>query len=129
MVARVEIDRGGGERGRVLPGADRVAEGQRIGARAAGVGRGAAVVEGQRRGAAGRRVTASLKLSVSVTVLPALRSPLAGDSVSEEITGPAPLVSISKSGETCHSARQHCSGTDIVLDGSSAGKIDGRNRQ
>ena len=32
-------------------------------------------------------VTASLKFSVSVTVLPASRSPLEGDSVSEEIVG------------------------------------------
>ena len=32
-------------------------------------------------------VTASLRLSVSVTVLPALRSPLAGDSVSDEMVG------------------------------------------
>ena len=32
-------------------------------------------------------VTASLKISVSVTVLPTLRSPLAGDSTIELITG------------------------------------------
>ena len=32
-------------------------------------------------------VTASLRLSVSVTVLPALRSPLEGDSTIEEIIG------------------------------------------
>ena len=32
-------------------------------------------------------VTASLRLSVRVTVLPALRSPLAGDSVSDEMVG------------------------------------------
>ncbi len=37
------------------PAADRVAEGQRIGAGAAGIGRGAAVVERQRRGAARNR--------------------------------------------------------------------------
>ncbi len=37
------------------PAADRVAEGQRIGAGAARIGRGAAVVERQRRGAAGNR--------------------------------------------------------------------------
>ena len=37
--------------GRILPGPHRVAEGQRIGAGAAGVRRGAAVVERQRRGA------------------------------------------------------------------------------
>ena len=49
---RVEIDRGGREGRRVLPGADGVAEGQRIGAGAAGIGGGAAVVEGQRRRAA-----------------------------------------------------------------------------
>ena len=49
---RVEIDGGGGEGRRVLPGADGVAEGERIGAGAAGVGGGAAVVEGQRRRAA-----------------------------------------------------------------------------
>ena len=52
---RVEIDRGRGESGRVLPGADRVAEGQRIGAGAADIGRGAAVVERQRRRAARHR--------------------------------------------------------------------------
>ena len=52
---RIEIDRGGGEAGRVLAGADGIAEGQRTGAGAAGIGRGAAVVEGQRRGAAGHR--------------------------------------------------------------------------
>ena len=52
---RVEIDGGGGEGRRVLPGADGVAEGQRVGAGAAGVGGGAAVVEGQRRRAARHR--------------------------------------------------------------------------
>ena len=36
----------------VLPGADGVAEGQRIGAGAAGIGGGAAIVEGERRRAA-----------------------------------------------------------------------------
>ena len=51
----VEIDGGGGKGGGVLPGADSVAEGQRIGAGAAGIGGGAAVVEGQRRRAAGDR--------------------------------------------------------------------------
>ena len=55
MVAGVEIDRGGRQRRGVLPGADGVAEGQRIGAGAAGIGGGAAVVEGQRRGAARHR--------------------------------------------------------------------------
>ena len=55
MVARVEIDGGGGEARGVLPGADGVAEGQRIGAGAAGIGGGAAVVERQRRRAAGDR--------------------------------------------------------------------------
>ena len=49
----VEIDRGGGEGGGVLAGADGVAEGQRAGAGAAAIGRGAAVVERERRGAAG----------------------------------------------------------------------------
>ena len=48
----VEIDGGGGQARSVLPGADGVAEGQRVGAGAAGIGGGAAVVEGQRRGAA-----------------------------------------------------------------------------
>ena len=71
----VEIDRGGCECAGVLPGADGVAESQRIGSGAAGVGRGAGVVEGDRRGAV-PTVTASLRFSVSVTVLPALRSPL-----------------------------------------------------
>ncbi len=37
------------------PAADRVAEGQRVGAGAAGIGRGAAIVERQRRGAARNR--------------------------------------------------------------------------
>ena len=82
----IEIDRGGGQGGRVLPGADGVAEGQRVGAGAAAIGRGAAVVERQRRRAA-RTVTASLKLSVNVTVLPASRSPLAGDSTSDDTVG------------------------------------------
>ena len=50
---RVEIDRSGGEGGGVLSGADGVAEGQSAAAGAAGIGRGAAVVEGERRGAAG----------------------------------------------------------------------------
>ena len=49
MVAAVEIDRGGRKARGILPGRHRVAEGQCIGARAAGVGCGAAVVEGQRR--------------------------------------------------------------------------------
>ena len=84
---RIEIDGGRGEGGGVLPGADGVAEGERIGAGAAGVGGGAAVVEGERRRAAGRTVTASFRLRVSVTVLPALRSPLAGDSASDVIVG------------------------------------------
>ena len=55
MVAAVEIDRGCLQGRSVLPGADRVAEGQRIGARAAGIGRGAAIVERQRRRAARNR--------------------------------------------------------------------------
>ena len=42
---RVEIDRGRREAGRVLPGRHRVAEGQRTGAGAAGIGRGGAIVE------------------------------------------------------------------------------------
>ena len=45
------------------PAAHGVAEGQRAGARAAGIGRGAAVVERQRRRAAVPTVTASLRLS------------------------------------------------------------------
>ena len=52
---RVEVDRGRRQGGGVLPGGDRVAEGQRVGARAARVGRGAAVVERQRRRAARNR--------------------------------------------------------------------------
>ena len=55
MVAELEIDRRRLQAGRVLAGADRVAEGQRAAAGAAGIGRGAAVVEGQRRGAARHR--------------------------------------------------------------------------
>ena len=50
-----EIDRRHRQVGGVLAGRHRVAEGQRIGAGAAGIGRGAAVVERQRRGAAGNR--------------------------------------------------------------------------
>ena len=75
----VEVDRGHRQVGRVLPGSHRVAEGQRAGAGAADIGGGAAVVERERRGAAGMTVTVSLRVSVSVTVLPALRSPLEGD--------------------------------------------------
>ena len=48
---RVEIDGSRGEGRRILAGADGVAEGQRVGAGASGVGGGAAIVEGQRRGA------------------------------------------------------------------------------
>ena len=51
----VEVDRRGGERGGVLPGRHRVAEGQRSGARAARIGRHAAVVQRQRRHAARNR--------------------------------------------------------------------------
>ena len=54
-VARAEIDRRHRQVGGVLAGPNRVAEGQRIGAGAAGIGRGAAIVERQRRGAAGNR--------------------------------------------------------------------------
>ena len=79
MVARVEIDRGGGKGGGVLPGPDGVAEGQRTGAGAADIGGGAAVVERQRRRAAARPSPPRLKLSVNVTVLPASRSPLEGE--------------------------------------------------
>ena len=50
----VEIHCSGCQLGCVLTGRHRIAEGQRIGARAATIGRGAAVVERQRRGAAGR---------------------------------------------------------------------------
>ena len=49
---RVEIDGSGGEGRGVLPGADGVAEGERIGAGATVVGGGAAVIEGERRRAA-----------------------------------------------------------------------------
>ena len=54
-VAAVEIDRRHRQVGGVLPGRHRVAEGQRARARAAGVGRGAAVVERQGRRAARHR--------------------------------------------------------------------------
>ena len=54
-VARAEIDRRHRQVGGVLAGRHRVAEGQRIAAGAAGIGRGAAVVERQRRGAARNR--------------------------------------------------------------------------
>ena len=75
MVAPLSIDRGHRQVGGVLPGRHRVAEGQRAGAGTAGIGGRAAVVERQRRRAAAT-VTASLRLTVSVTVLPASRSPL-----------------------------------------------------
>ena len=52
---RVEVDRGDRQVGGVLAGRNRVAEGQRIGAGAAGIGRGAAVVESQRRRTARNR--------------------------------------------------------------------------
>ena len=52
---RVLIDRCYCEVRRVLPGADRIAEGQRAGAGAAAIGGGAAVIERQRRRAAGYR--------------------------------------------------------------------------
>ena len=51
----VEVERRDGEVGGVLAGRHRVAEGQRGAARAAGVGRRAAVVERQRRRAARHR--------------------------------------------------------------------------
>ena len=76
----VEIDGGGGQARGVLPGGHGVAEGQRIGAGAAGIAGGAAIVQRQRRREPAT-VTASLRLSVSVTVLPALRSPVAGYSM------------------------------------------------
>ena len=49
----VEIDRGSGKSSSVLAGADKVAEGERAGAGAAAIGRGAAVVQRERRGATG----------------------------------------------------------------------------
>ena len=52
---RVQVDRGHRQVGGVLAGRHRVAEGQRIGAGSAGIGRRAAVVERQRRRAAGNR--------------------------------------------------------------------------
>ena len=52
---RVLIDRRYREIGRVLSGTDRIAEGQRAGAGAAGIGRGAAIIERQRRRATGDR--------------------------------------------------------------------------
>ena len=51
----VEIDRGGGKRGRVLAGGHGVAECERVGTGAAAIGGGAAVVERQGRGAARHR--------------------------------------------------------------------------
>ena len=51
----IEIDGGGGQARGVLPSADGVAEGERIAAGAARIGGGAAIVERQRRGAAGDR--------------------------------------------------------------------------
>ena len=74
----VEIDGGGGKARGVLAGGHGVAEGERIAAGAARIGGDAAIVERERGGAAGT-VTASLRLRVKVTVLPALRSPLDGD--------------------------------------------------
>ena len=71
----IGVDRADGEVCGVLTGTDRIAEGQRIGAGAAGIGGRAAVIERQRRCAARDR-HASLRLSVRVTALPALRSPL-----------------------------------------------------
>ena len=52
IVGAVEVERRDGEIGGVLACRHRVAEGERGAARAAGVGRRAAVVEGQRRRAA-----------------------------------------------------------------------------
>ena len=51
----VEVDRAHRKVRRVLPGGNRIAEGQRRAARTAGVGRGTAVVERQRRRATGHR--------------------------------------------------------------------------
>ena len=55
MVAELRLTAVAARRRGVLSGADGVAEGQRIGAGAADIGGGAAVVERQRRGAAGHR--------------------------------------------------------------------------
>ena len=55
------IDRCHRQRRGILPGRHRVAEGQRIGAGAAGIGRGAAVVERQRRRAADRHRLAHIE--------------------------------------------------------------------
>ena len=55
MVAELRLTAVAVRRGGVLPGGDGVAEGQRRGAGAAGVGRGAAIVERQRRRAARHR--------------------------------------------------------------------------
>ena len=52
MVAELRLTAVAARPDGVLPGADGVAEGQRIGAGAAGIGGGAAVVEGERRRAA-----------------------------------------------------------------------------
>ena len=55
MVAELRLTAVAVQIGRVLPGRHRVAKGQRIGAGAAGIGRRGAVVERQRRRAAGNR--------------------------------------------------------------------------
>ena len=74
----IEIDRGRCKSRRVLAGADNVAEGEGVAARATGIGCGATVIECERRRAAGDGDRLA-QVSVSVTVLPALRSPLEGD--------------------------------------------------
>ena len=51
----IEIDRSRCESRRVLAGADNVAEGEGVGAGAAGIDRGAAVIESEARRAAGDR--------------------------------------------------------------------------
>ena len=72
-------------------------------------------------------VTASLRLSVSVTVLPALRSPLAGDSVSEEIVGVGG-VDLKRAGRVGHGAGHGRGGAGAIGDRTAVGVV-GRDRQ
>ena len=71
----VQVDRRHRKVAGVLAGANRVAEGQRVAAGAAGVARRAAIVERQRRHAARNRHHLA-HVEVSVTTWPAFRSPL-----------------------------------------------------
>ena len=80
MVAELRLTAVAASADGVLPGGHGVAEGERIGAGAARIGGDAAIVERERRRAAGDR-HGFVEIEGQVTVLPALRSPLAGDSV------------------------------------------------